>query len=143
MVKNVIGLKFLVVLCFLAIIAGCSKKVDSGVIEEELAKTQEDLEYWKGRYEAISMDLRNAKSSQRDLGTQLNTVGDATQTTEQQLQVYAQQLVNLQAQVQQLNAVVTEQENIILEQETIISEQEAALEEFIGGVTEETPYYYY
>ncbi|MBN2591309.1 MAG: hypothetical protein JXA96_15700 [Sedimentisphaerales bacterium] len=142
MVKHAIGLKFLVVLSFLAIIAGCSKNNDEvESLKKQLTKTQEDLDYWQGRYDALAADLRNAKASQRNLGTQLNSVDGVSQSIEEQLQIYAQQITNFQVQIQQLNTVVTEQEAIINEQEAIIIDQEAALQELMGGITDQTPYY--
>ena len=140
MVKNVMGLSFLVVLMFLAAITGCSKKDDLSAIKEELKKTQEDLDYWKGRYDAVSTDLRNAKASQRDLGTQLNSAGDASKTIEEQLYAYQQQVTTLAAQVQQLTNAVNEQDTIIKNQDAIIAEQEAALQEFLDAA-EPQPYY--
>ena len=138
MVKNVMGLIFLVVLMFLAAITGCGNKDEVSAIKEELKKTQEDLDYWKGRYDAVSADLKIAKASQRNLGTQLNSAGDASKTIEEQLYAYQQQAASLQAQVNQLNTTVTEQEAIINEQDNIIAEQEAALQEFMDMT--EQPY---
>ena len=141
MVKNLMGLNFLVVLMFLASITGCGNKNDeTKALKDELAKTKEELQYWQGRYEAISTDLRNAKASQRDLGTQLNNAGDASKTIEEQLYAYQQQVTNLTAQVQQLTAAVNEQESIINDQESIISEQEAALQEFLDSTTTDQSY---
>ena len=143
MFKNEIGLKLLVVLSFFAIIAGCSKNNDEvESLKKQLAETQDELVYWQNRYDAMSIDLKNARSNQRNLGTQLDSVGDVSQSIEEQLQIYQQQFSNLQVEIQRLNAVITEQEAIIDEQESIIIEQENALQEFLGGVTEETPYYY-
>lgn len=139
MIKNEIGLKFLVVLSFLAIITGCSnKKDDVKTLKEELAKTQEELQTWQRKYEAISLDLKDAKASQRDLGTKLGNVDDTSKTIEERLQFYAQQVTNLQAQVQELNATINEQEAIITEQEGIIADQEAALQEFTDTTSQPT-----
>ena len=105
-------------------------------------ETQEQLDHWKNRYDAMSVDLRTARSNQRNLDTQLDSVGNVSQSIEEQLQIYNQQINNLQVQIQQLNSVITEQEAIINEQESIIIEQENALQEFLGNVTEQEPYYY-
>lgn len=131
MVKNEIGLKFLVVLSFLAIITGCSNKNDEvKTLKAELAKTQEELQSWQRKYEAISLDLRDAKTTQRNLGTQLGNVDDTSKSIEDRLQIYTQQITILQTKIQQLSSTITEQEAIITEQEGIIADQEAALQEF-------------
>lgn len=144
MVKNVTILKFLVVLSFLAIITGCGNKNDEAkALKQELAKTQDELSTWKRRCEALSVELKTTKASQRDLGTQLGNVDDVSKTIEERLQSYAQQITLFQTQIQQLNNTITEQESIITEQEAIIADQEAALQELTGGVTNQTqtPYY--
>ncbi len=142
MVKNITGLKLFVVVCFLAVIAGCGNKEDEvKILKQELAKTQNELKSLQRKYEAASLDLRSAKSSQRDLGTQLGNVDDVSKTIEERLQIYAQQITIFQTQIQQLNTTIAEQENIILEQEAIIADQEDALLELTGGITEQTPYY--
>ncbi len=130
MVKNVMGLNFLVVLMFLAAMTGCGNKDEVNAIKEELAKTQDELRSCQKRYEAVSADLKIAKASQRNLGTQLDNVDDTSKTIQEQLNIYAQQVVTLTAQVNQLNTTITEQEAIINEQDNIIAEQEAALQEF-------------
>ncbi len=147
MVKNVMGLKFLVFLGFLAIIAGCSNKDDEvKALKEELAQTQDELNTWKERNQAMSIELRDSKASQRDLGTQLTSADDVSKTIEERLQIYSRQITNLQTQIQQLNSTITEQQNIITEQQAIIDDQEAALQELLDsttgtGTNVQTPYY--
>ena len=142
MVKNVMGLSFLVVLMFLASITGCSNKDEVNALKEELAKTKDELQHWQNRYDAISTDLRNAKASQRNLGTQLNNAGDASKTVEEQLLIYQQQVTTLAAQVQQLTSAVNEQDTIIKNQDAIIAEQEAALQEFLDASGQDQQYVY-
>ncbi len=142
MVKNVTGLKILVILSFLAVFAGCGNKEDEvQTLKQELAKTREELRICQRNFEAVSLDLKNSKASQRNLGTQLGSVDDVSKTLEERLQFYNQQITIFQTQIQQLNTTITEQESIITEQEAIIADQEAALLELTGGVTEQTPYY--
>jgi chromosome segregation ATPase len=131
MSKNLVKLEVLVILVFIAALAGCSKKDEIKALKEQLAKTQDDLEYWKGAYDAVSQDYKRAKAARRDLGTRLDTAVDSvdivSQSAEQQINAYVQQITDLQAQIQDLNTFIDQQD-------AIIAEQEAALQEFMDMV---------
>ncbi len=113
MAKNIINLKLIAVLLFVALLAGCSKKDEIKALRQQLEDTQKDLEYWKGAYEAVSADMRNLKATRRNLNTQLF---DSAKSAEEQISILQQ---------------------IVIEQLQIISDQEAQLNEFMNmvGVT--------
>ncbi|MEJ2647495.1 MAG: hypothetical protein P8016_03675 [Sedimentisphaerales bacterium] len=135
MFHNLVKLEVLVILVFIAVLAGCSKKDEIQALKDQLAKTQDDLQYWKGAYDAVSQDLKRARAARRDLGTRLNTAVDSvdmvSQSAEEQLTAYAQQVADLQAQIQDLNTFIDQQD-------AIISEQESALQEFMDMVGQPT-----
>ena len=137
MFRSKISFKGIVILALLSSIAGCSDKNNEDIeaIKKELAKTQEDLNYWQGRYEAVCMDLRNAKAAHRNLDTRLDNVDSNAKTTEEQLYLAQQIIQELQLEIENRNATITEME-------LIIGDQEAALQEFLG-MTEENPSFYY
>ena len=124
MFKNLIKLEFL---AFIAALTGCSKKDEIQALKEQLAKTQDDLQYYKGAYEAACQDNKRLRAASRDLGTRLGTAVDSvdmvSQSAEEQINAYVQQITNLQAQIQDLNTFIEQQD-------AIIAEQEAALQEF-------------
>ena len=131
MLKNLIIFGFLTTLVLIVALSGCSKKDETQSLKEQLAKAQEDVDYWKGAYEAVSEDLKRLKAVRRDLKTTLDTtvdsVGTVSQTVEEQVAQYEQQIAELQAQIQDLNAFIDQQD-------AIIADQEAAFQEFMNMV---------
>ncbi len=131
MLKNVMKLGFFVLLAFTAALAGCAKKGDVAALKDQLAESQKNVDYWKGKYDALSMDYAKSKAQRRDLKTNLNSVVDtadmSTKTAEQQIYLYQQQVADLQAQIQDLNSYVDQQD-------AIIADQEAAFQEFMNMV---------
>ncbi|MBN1973946.1 MAG: hypothetical protein JW787_09935 [Sedimentisphaerales bacterium] len=121
MFKKVMSLRFLIILTMIAAVAGCdNKKGEIQELKTQLAKTQKELDYWQGRYDALCADYKGVKADRRSLG-------DVSKTAEEQLYAYAKEIIRLQAENQELNAFVAEQE-------AIIADQEAALQQFIDSV---------
>ncbi|MBN2591845.1 MAG: hypothetical protein JXA96_18400 [Sedimentisphaerales bacterium] len=131
MFRNIISFKCMVILTLLVSMAGCSDKNEVESLKKELAKTQTDLDYWQGRYDAVCLDLRNIKASHRNLDTRLDDVDSSARTIEEQL--YSAQQV-----IQELQIEIENRDATILEMELIISDQEAALQEFLDMLGQTT-----
>lgn len=121
MFRNIISFKYIVVLTLLVSMAGCSKKDDVESLKKELAETKADLDHWQRRYEAVCLDLRDAKAAHRTI---LSDVDNSAKTTEEQLN-YAKQVI------QQLQLEIENRDATIQEQQLIINDQEASLQEFL------------
>jgi chromosome segregation ATPase len=139
MFKNVMRLRYFVILAFILAFTGCSKKGEVQSLREELAQAQEDMQHWKEKYDAMSADMKRVKAARRDLNTQLGSVVNTAGTAEEQLSQYAQVVTVLQSQIQELNALVSEQEAIIAEQEASLQEFMGTLDQASGG---QNPYDY-
>ncbi len=115
MAKNIINLKLIAVLLFVALLAGCSKKDEIKALKQQLEDVQKDSEYWKGAYEAVSADMRNLKATRRNLNTQLN---DTAKSAEERIAI--------------LEQIVIEQQQIMVQQEAEL----AKFEEMVGVTTD-------
>ena len=124
MFRNIISFKFVVILTLLMSVTGCSDKNETEALKKKLAETQKDLDYWKGAYDAVSMDLRSVKAAHRSLDVRLGDIDSTARTTEEQLNLAKQIIEELQTEIE--NRDVT-----IQEQQLIINDQEAALQEFL------------
>ena len=136
MAKNILNLKFLVILVAIAALAGCGKKSETQALKDELAKMQDQVEYWKGKYDAQSEDLKNARATGRTLDTQLDTFKkDTISTTQEVQQLYTNQL----EYIAYLESEIVKRDATIQSQQEILDQQEAALVDFMNmaGITVE------
>lgn len=124
MFRNIINLKFVLILTLMVSMAGCNNKEDVESLKKQLAETQIKLEDYQRRYEAACLDLRNAKADRRSLGTKLGDIDSNARTIEEQLYLAQQIILELQLQIENRDATIQEME-------LIITDQEAALQEFL------------
>ena len=121
MFRNIISFKCMVILSLLISMTGCGKKEDTESLKKELSDTQKEVDHWQRKYEAVSLDLRDAKAAHRTI---LSDVDSSAKTTEEQLAL-AQQII------EQMQLEIQTRDETIQQMQLIINDQEAALQEFL------------
>lgn len=122
MFRNIINLKYVIILTLLVSIAGCNNKEDVESLKKELAETQGKLKDCQRSYEAVCLDLRNVKANRRSLDTRLGDVNSTAKTTEEQLYLTQQIILELQLEIENRDATIQEMQLIINDQETALQE---------------------